>query len=102
MHRNGAAVAAGVGQPDIELCYHHPLYLHYFDRELGASVAFTPTERLIREITTCLLIASPVPLYCGLSPAWETLYPLPGVAAFVAQLSAKGVPQSDQQPSDEG
>ena len=88
MHRDGAAVVANFGHSGVDLSYHHPLYLHYFDRELGASVAFTPNERLIREVTTCLLVASPAPLYCGLSPAWETLHPIPGVAAFVGQLSA--------------
>lgn len=77
-------------QPALNYRFHHPLYLHYFDRELGASVNFTPDANLIRDVTSCLLIASPAPLYCGLSPVWETSFGLAGVAQFVAQVERAG------------
>ena len=65
---------------------HHRLYLHFFDRELGTSVDFVPSETLIREVMCCLLIASPAPLYCGLSPVWETSYQFGDIPKFVGQL----------------
>jgi Effector-associated domain 1 len=70
--------------------FHHRLYLHCFDRELGESVGFTPDERLIRSVTSCLLISNPAGLYCGLSPVWETSYNEDAVIRFVTSLALGG------------
>jgi hypothetical protein len=72
------------------LSFHHRLYLHYFDRELGESVHFTPDESLIRSVTSCLLLANPAGLYCGLSPVWETTYENDPVVQYVAGLALGG------------
>jgi nucleoside phosphorylase len=83
-------VAANSGRPTVEHWLHHRLYLHYFDRELGTSVDFKPDEKLIREVTCCLLIASPVPLFCGLSPLYETTYKIGDIPRFVTQIENSG------------
>lgn len=77
-------------QPSLEARFHHRLYLHFFDRELGASVGFVPDESLVRAVTSCLLIASPEQHYCGLSPAWETSFGRPAIAQFLTRLAAGG------------
>ena len=77
-------------RPDVDLSYHHRLYLHYFDRELGESVNFAPDEELIRSVTSCLLISNPAGLYCGLSPVWETSYDNDPVIQFVMKLALGG------------
>jgi hypothetical protein len=83
-------VAAISERDDLNLRFHHRLYLHYFDRELGDSVGFTPDERLIRSVTSCLLISNPAGLYCGLSPVWETSYGEGPVIRFVTNLALGG------------
>ena len=51
---------------------------------------FKPDEKLIREVTCCLLIASPVPLFCGLSPLYETTYKIGDIPRFVTQIENSG------------
>ena len=69
---------------------HHRLYLHYLDRELGSSVGFKPDEVDLREVTCCLLVASPLPLFCGLSPLHETTYQIGDAPRFFAQIERAG------------
>ena len=49
-----------------------PLYLHLLDRELGRSVGFCATERLVESTIKCLLLGTTSRLYAGLSLAWES------------------------------
>ena len=83
-------MAAVNERDDLNLRFHHRLYLHYFDRELGESVGFTPDEHFIRSVTSCLLISNPAGLYCGLSPVWETSYHDDPVIRFVTNLALGG------------
>ena len=48
-----------------------PLYLHLLDRELGRSVGFSATERLVESTIKCLLLGTTSHLYTGISLAWE-------------------------------
>ena len=76
---------------EINYGLHHRLYLHYFDRELGTSVGFMPDERLIREVTCCLLIASPAAAILWPLPRLGNLLPMIGnIPRFVAELENSG------------
>lgn len=75
------------GTESSRLSFHHHLYLHFLDRELAKSVEFTPSARMVWDSICCLIVSSPAPLYCGLSPAWETSYRLGTVPALLARLA---------------
>src|ERR1700735_4382399 len=49
-----------------------PLYLHFFDRELGGAVGFNLTPKLAESILKLLLLGTTSRFYFGLSPAWES------------------------------
>src|SRR5688500_9080756 len=49
-----------------------PLYLHFFDRELGRAVGFNLTPALAESILKRLLLGTTSRFYFGLSPAWES------------------------------
>jgi nucleoside phosphorylase len=49
-----------------------PLYLHFFDRELGRAVGFNLTSDLAESILKRLLLGTTSRFYFGLSPAWES------------------------------
>lgn len=49
----------------------HPVYLHFFDRELWESVGVAPSRDVIARSLRVLLLGCDVPLYCGLSLLWE-------------------------------
>lgn len=70
--------------------FYLPLYLHYLDREFAIAVDFHPTPNLIRDATRCLLISTPVCLYCNLSTAWECPASTPAVARFLANVVREG------------
>jgi nucleoside phosphorylase len=70
--------------------FYLPLYLHYLDREFANAVEFNPTPTLIRDITRCLLLATPVHLYCNLSTAWECSASTPAVVKWLANIAQFG------------
>jgi nucleoside phosphorylase len=53
-------------------------------------VDFKPGEALIRDVTYCLLIVSPMPLFCGLSPLYETTHKVGDIPRFVAEIERAG------------
>src|SRR5258708_6594427 len=48
-----------------------PLYLYYLDRELRESIENKVADATLESVTRILLLGTPAPLYCGLSPVWE-------------------------------
>lgn len=48
-----------------------PIYLHFLDRELGASVDFHVTARLVERLLKVLALTCSATFYCGISVIWE-------------------------------
>ncbi|GHD40566.1 5'-methylthioadenosine/S-adenosylhomocysteine nucleosidase [Streptomyces galbus] len=48
-----------------------PVYLHFLDRELGKSVDFQVTARLVEQLLKLLSLTCSATFYCGISVIWE-------------------------------
>lgn len=48
-----------------------PVYLHFLDRELGKSVDFHVTARLVEQLLKLLALTCSSTFYCGISVIWE-------------------------------
>lgn len=68
-----------------------PLYLHYLDRELGQSVGVQVGDATAEFALKCLLLGTTSPMYCGLSPLWESPSMRPPFRDLVATLLAAGL-----------